>query len=141
MTTPDTSTRSVIVEKEFPHPLEKVWRALTEGPLIAQWLMNNDFESVVGRRFQFRSTPLPDWDGVIDCKVLAIEPYKRVSYTWGALGLESVVTFTLIPSEAGTHLRMEHSGFGPDQDLAYKGATYGWQKFIGNLEPVVAGLE
>jgi uncharacterized protein YndB with AHSA1/START domain len=141
MTTPDTSTRSVIVEKEFPHPPEKVWRALTESSLIEQWLMKNDFQPVAGHSFQLRMDPVPNWNGVIDCQVLAMEPRKTLSYTWGTLGLGSVVTFTLTPTDAGTHVRMEQSGFRPDQGANYKGAQYGWQKFMGNLERVVAGLE
>jgi uncharacterized protein YndB with AHSA1/START domain len=140
MTTPDAPTRSVIIEKEFPHPPQKVWRALTESSLMEQWLMKNDFQPVTGHAFQLRMDPVPNWNGVIDCQVLSIEPFKTLSYTWGALGLGSVVTFTLTPTDTGTHVRMEQSGFHPDQEAAYKGATYGWQKFIGNLERVVAGL-
>ena len=140
MTTPDAPTRSVIIEKEFPHPPQKVWRALTESFLMEQWLMKNDFQPVTGHAFQLRMDPVPNWNGVIDCQVLSIEPFKTLSYTWGALGLGSVVTFTLTPTDTGTHVRMEQSGFHPDQEAAYKGATYGWQKFIGNLERVVAGL-
>ena len=136
-----TATRSLVIEREMPHPPEKIWRALTEGPLIKEWLMDNDFQPVVGHTFKFRSTPVPNWDGIIDSKVLVVEPNKKLSYGWGALGLESVVTWTLTPTDAGTHVRMEHSGFGPDQDAAYKGANYGWQKFLGNLERVVTGLE
>ena len=139
--TSDTSTRSVVIEREFPHPPAKVWRALTEGPLLEQWLMKNDFQPVAGYSFSFRMEPMPQWDGVIGCKVLAVDPLKTISYTWGALGLESVVTFTLTPTDAGTHVRVEQSGFHPDQEAAYKGATYGWQKFIGGLERVVAGLQ
>ncbi len=141
MTTPATSTRSVIVEREFPHPPEKVWRALTESSLIEQWLMRNDFEPLVGHSFTLRMDPVPNWNGVIECRVLAIDPGKALTYAWGALGLESVVAFTLTPTDAGTHLRMEHSGFRPDQEQAYKSATYGWQNFLGKLEPVVAGLQ
>jgi len=96
---------------------------------------------VVGRRFQFRADPVPNWNGVIDCEVLAIEPLKRLSYSWGSMGLESVVLFTLTPADGGTQLRMEHSGFPVDQDAAYKGATHGWQSFLGKLEKVVAGVE
>jgi uncharacterized protein YndB with AHSA1/START domain len=103
--------------------------------------MDNDFQPVVGHSFQFRSTPVPNWNGIIDSQVLVVEPNKKLSYSWGSLGLESVVTWTLTPTGSGTHLRMEHSGFGSDQDAAYKGANYGWQKFIGNLEKVAAGLE
>ena len=136
-----TTARSVVIEKEMPHPPEKIWRALTECPLIKEWLMDNDFQPVVGHSFQFRSTPAPNWDGVINSKVLAIEPNKKLSYSWGTLGLESVVVWTLVATSGGTLVRMEHSGFGPDQDAAYKGATYGWQRFIGGLERVVAGLQ
>jgi uncharacterized protein YndB with AHSA1/START domain len=130
-----------VIEKEMPYPPEKIWRALTEGALIKEWLMDNDFQPVVGHSFQFRSTPVPNWNGIIDSQVLVIEPNKKLSYGWGSLGLESVVTWTLSPTGSGTHVRMEHSGFRSDQDAAYKGANYGWQKFIGNLERVVAGLE
>ena len=136
-----TTTRSLVIEKELPHPLEKVWRALTQGPLIKEWLMDNDFQPVVGHRFHFRSTPVPNWNGVIESEVLVVEPNKKLSYSWGSMGLESVVVFTLVANSSGTLVRVEHSGFSADQEAAYKGANYGWQKFIGNLERVVAGLQ
>jgi uncharacterized protein YndB with AHSA1/START domain len=136
-----TTTRSVVIEKELPHSPEKIWRALTEGPLIQQWLMNNDFQPAVGHKFAFRSTPVAGWNGIIDSEVLVVEPHKKLSYTWSSLGLESVVVWTLSPIDGGTLLRMEHSGFGPDQDFAYKGATYGWKSFIGKLEGVLDGLQ
>lgn len=135
------ATRSVVIEREMPYPPEKIWRALTQGSLMKEWLMDNDFQPVVGHSFQFRSTPVPNWNGIIDSRVLVVEPNRKLSYSWGSLGLESVVTWTLVPTDGGTNIRMEHSGFGPDQDFAYKGATYGWQKFIGELERVVAGME
>jgi uncharacterized protein YndB with AHSA1/START domain len=133
------NTQAVITERTFPHATEKLWRALTESPLIAQWLMNNDFEPVVSRKFQFRAQPMPQWDGVIECEVLVIDPLKKLSYSWRSLGLDSVVEFTLTPTEGGTLLRMEQSGFRPDQQAAYQGATYGWQKFFGGLERVLNG--
>ena len=134
-------TRTVVIERVFPHAPEKLWRALTDSTLVAQWLMKNDFQPVVGRKFLLRSDPVPNWDGIIDCEVLVVEPLKSLSYTWGTLGLESVVLFTLTPTESGTQVRMEHSGFRADQEQAYKGATYGWQRFLGELDKVVAGLE
>jgi uncharacterized protein YndB with AHSA1/START domain len=138
---PAESTRTLVIERVFPHPPAKLWRALTESPLVAQWLMNNDFEPVVGRRFQLQAEPVPNWNGVIDCEVLIVEPLKRLSYSWSTLGLGSVVLFTLAPADGGTHLRMEHSGFAPDQDRAYQGANYGWQRFLVTLERVVGGIE
>jgi uncharacterized protein YndB with AHSA1/START domain len=135
------TTRSLVIEREMPHPPEKIWRALTQGALIEEWLMTNDFQPVVGHQFNFRSTPVPGWDGVINSEVLVIEPNSRLSYSWGTMGTMSVVTWTLTPTKAGTHLRMEQTGFHSEQDAAYKGATYGWTKFIGNMERVVGGLD
>jgi uncharacterized protein YndB with AHSA1/START domain len=135
-----TTTRSVVIERGLPHPPQKVWRALTEGPLLKQWLLDNDFAPEIGHNFTFRSTPVAGWNGIIACDVLVVEPNRTLAYSWSSLGLESVVTFTLTLTATGTHLRMEHSGCQPDQEAAYKGATYGWQKFLGNLEQVVDQL-
>jgi uncharacterized protein YndB with AHSA1/START domain len=135
-----TETRSVVVEREFPHPPEKIWRALTQPHLIEEWLMKNDFSPAVGHRFNLRG----DWGGVLDCEVLDIEPHKTLSYTWNhahtdaAFNLTSVVTFTLTPTRTGTQLRMEQSGFHPAQKQAYGGARFGWQQFFTKLEAVVA---
>ena len=81
-----------------------------------------------------------DW-GAVDCQVVAVEPNKTLSYTWAAYGLESVVTWTLTPTPTGTHLRMEQSGFRPDQQQAYQGAKHGWQGFFANLEQVLARID
>ncbi len=134
-------TRTLVIEREMPHPPEKIWRALTEGPLIEEWLMSNDFQPVVGHRFTFRAAPVQSWNGVIDSEVMVVEPHARLVYSWGTLGLGTVVTWTLTPTEGGTNLRMEQSGFGPNQNANYNGAKYGWNKFIGNLEGVLGGLE
>ena len=134
-------TRTLVIEREMPHSPEKIWRALTENPLIEQWLMTNDFQPVVGHRFTFRATPVPGWNGIIDCEVLVVEPHARLSYSWGTMGMMSVVAWTLTPAKGGTRVRMEHSGFRSEEDANYKGASYGWQKFIGGLERVVAALD
>jgi uncharacterized protein YndB with AHSA1/START domain len=129
-----SETRSVVVEREMPYPPEKLWRALTE------WLMKNDFKPVTGHRFNLRG----DWGGVLDCEVLAVVPNRTLSYTWdfahddATYSLKSVVTFTLTPTRTGTHLRMEQSGFRPDQKQAFGGAKHGWQQFFANLEQVLA---
>jgi uncharacterized protein YndB with AHSA1/START domain len=132
MTNPATETRSVVVEREIPYPPEKIWRALTQPHLIEEWLMKNDFKPVVGQSFKLSA----DW-GAVDCEVLTVEPNKTLSYSWGAYGLESVVTWTLTATNSGTHLRMEQSGFRPDQQQAYHGARHGWQNFFAKLEQVL----
>jgi uncharacterized protein YndB with AHSA1/START domain len=128
-----SGTLTVTVERDFAHPPEKLWRALTQPHLIEEWLMKNDFEPAVGHRFTLRG----DW-GAASCEVLEIDPGKRLAYTWSAMGLESVVTFTLTKTASGTHLRMDQEGFRPDQQQAYQGAHWGWNKFLGNLETVLA---
>ena len=138
-----TETRSVVVEREIPHPPEKIWRALTQPHLIAEWLMKNDFMPVVGHRFNLRG----DWGGVLNCEVLVVEPNNMLSYTWNfthedaAYELKSVVTFTLTPTSTGTLLRMEQVGFRPDQKQAHGGAKAGWQGFLANLEQVLARID
>jgi uncharacterized protein YndB with AHSA1/START domain len=133
MTSTTAETLSVVVEREIPFPPEKIWRALTQPHLIEAWLMKNDFVPRVDHRFKLTA----DW-GAVDCQVLAVEPNRTLSYTWAAYGLESVVTWTLTPTRTGTQLRMEQAGFRPDQQQAYQGAQYGWQKFLASLEHVLA---
>jgi uncharacterized protein YndB with AHSA1/START domain len=139
-TTAPAQTRTLVIEREMPHPPAKIWRALTEGPLIDQWLMSNDFQPTVGHKFTFRSDPVQGWDGIINSEVLAVDPPSSLSYQWNSMGLGTVVLWTLTPSATGTQVRMEQSGFSTENDYAYKGATYGWTNFITKLEGVVAGL-
>jgi uncharacterized protein YndB with AHSA1/START domain len=133
-------TRSVVVEREMPHPPEKLWRALTQPHLIQEWLMKNDFKPVVGHRFNLTG----EWGGVMDCEVLEVEPNRTLSYTWNfshedaAYDMKSVVVFTLTPTSTGTHLRMEQSGFRPDQKQAFGGAHAGWKQFFAKLEEMLA---
>ncbi len=136
MTTTATETLSVVVERELRFPLEKIWRALTQPHLMEEWLMHNNFKPVVDHQFKLSA----DW-GSVDCQVLEVEPNKTLSYSWAAHGLESVVTWTVTPTSTGTHLRMEQSGFRPDQQQAYNGAKFGWQKFFGSLEDVLAKMD
>lgn len=135
-------TRYVIVEREIAHPPERIWRALTQPHLIAEWLMKGDIAPVLGHVFRLSG----DWGGV-DCQVQAVEPNRTLSYTWNythedaAHNLESVVTFTLTPTSAGTLLRMEQLGFRPDQKQAYQGAKFGWREHFTNLEKVLERMD
>ena len=136
MTDISTETRSVVVEREIPYPSEKIWRALTQPHLIAEWLMKNDFVPEKGHRFNLSA----DW-GSVDCQVQLVEPNKTLSYTWDTKDLRSVVTWTLMPTSTGTHLRMEQLGFLQEQRQYYQGAIYGWQRFFANLEEVLTRVE
>ncbi|MFN2450602.1 MAG: SRPBCC domain-containing protein [Candidatus Baltobacteraceae bacterium] len=131
-----SKTLRITLEREMPYAPEKVWRALTQPHLIEEWLMRNDFKPVVQHRFRFSA----DW-GAVEGEVVAVDPDKTLAYTWAAYGLETVVTWTLTPATAGTHVRMEQSGFRPDQQQAYEGAKGGWPRFIAALERVLARMD
>ena len=134
-----TDIRSVVIEREFAFPPDKLWRALTQPHLMEAWLMKNDFAPVVGHRFNLRG----DWGGVLDCEVLTLEPNRTLAYSWDfahddpAFNLKSVVTFTLTPTDGGTHLRMEQAGFRPDQKQATGGARHGWAQMFDKLQSVL----
>ncbi len=135
MNSDDPNTKSVVVEREFPHSPEKIWRALTETHLLEEWLLQNDFKPIVGHRFALDA----EW-GKVEGEVLAIEPNKMISYTWGDHELKSTVTWTLTPTSTGTVLRMEQTGFRHDQPRYYHGAKAGWPRFFEKLEEVLARL-
>lgn len=135
-----TDLRTVTVEREFAHPPDRLWRALTQPHLISEWLMKNDFAPKLGHTFKLTG----EWGGVLDCEVLEIEDGRRLSYSWdflhddAAYNLKSVVTFTLTPTAKGTHLRMEQAGFRPDQKQAFGGAHAGWRQFLDKLDGLLA---
>jgi uncharacterized protein YndB with AHSA1/START domain len=141
------ATRSIVVERTMPHPPAKVWRALTQSSLIAEWLMQNDFEASLGATFTFRAKPMGNWNGIVHCEVTTFEPPKRLVYTWkggtvqnAAYGsaLDSVVDWTLTPVAGGTRVRMEHSGFSPQNDSAYTTMSGGWPTVLERLEKVTS---
>jgi len=123
----------------FPHPPETVWEYLTRSELMELWLMKNNFQPIIGADFQFRTNPIPglNFDGVFYCKVLEIIPFKKLSYSWqsgpgdGKITLDSVVVWKLQPTEKGTELFLDHSGFDKEENLDfYNGLTQGWvEKF------------
>jgi uncharacterized protein YndB with AHSA1/START domain len=133
MTGTQAASRAVAVERELPHPPEKVWRALTEPALIADWLMPAEFRPVVGHRFAFAA----DW-GRVACTVLEAEPPRRLAYSWAAEALDTVVTWTLEPTATGTRLRMEQAGFRAEHPRYFQGARAGWPRFLDRLAEVLA---
>jgi len=128
-----TETRAVVIEREMAFPPNRIWRALTQPQLISEWLMKTDFRAETGAAFTLSG----DW-GAVDCVVTEIEPERTLSYTWAAFGLQSVVTWTLTPTEGGTRLRLEQEGFLPGQEQFYQGARASWPQLFDKLEAVLA---
>ncbi|MGH6837224.1 MAG: SRPBCC family protein [Methylocella sp.] len=143
--------RDIIVEAVLPHAPEVVWKTLTTADLIGQWLMPNDFEAVVGKKFNFRTTPMGDWDGVVHCEVLELIENRRLVYSWkGGSGenvkygsrLDTTVTWTVVPVAAGTRLKMVHAGFRlPANQAAFDAMSPGWGRVLQAVERVAAALE
>ena len=114
MTTNDSEARDRIeIEITYPHPIGRVWHALTDADVLARWFMPNDFVPRLGQRFTFRTKPENGWNGIVTCEIVAIEPPTRIAYTWGNEQLDppTLVTFTLAEEGDGTRLRLVHSGF------------------------------
>lgn len=119
---------------ERPHRPEKVWRALTDPALLTEWLLPvAGFSLEPGAAFRIQTEPHPDWDGTVQCQVVAIDVDRKLSYTWSVPGLKTVVTFTLTPTVSGTHLVLVQSGFTANQKQACGGARYGWRLMGGRL--------
>jgi uncharacterized protein YndB with AHSA1/START domain len=142
----ESKSKSIVIERLVAHAADKIWRALTTPHLVADWLMENDFVPEEGRRFTFRATPVPGWSGVTNCVVLKVNPPHVLSFSWGDgsdsdSGLKTVVTWTLTPEGAATRVRMEQSGFRPEDARGYKGMGSGWPRIFERLEKVVAGLD
>jgi uncharacterized protein YndB with AHSA1/START domain len=146
MTTPvdrtvESESRTLSLEFDLQHPPEKVWRALTDPALLAEWLLPVvDFHLAPGATFMFKTQAYPGWDGTVNCQLVEIEPQRKLSYTWRVPFLDTVVTFTLTPTPSGTQLSIVQSGFTPEQKREFGGARYGWTMMGGKLVDLLARI-
>jgi uncharacterized protein YndB with AHSA1/START domain len=139
--TPGSQTESLSFDFDLPHPPEKVWRALTEPDLLAEWLLPViGFKLDAGAAFTFKTQPYPGWDGTVNCRMLEIEKHRKLRYTWTVPFLDTVVSFTLTPTASGTRLSIVQAGFKPDQKREFGGARYGWQMMGGKLLDLLARI-
>jgi uncharacterized protein YndB with AHSA1/START domain len=147
MTTADKTApaqrEAISFDFDLHHPPEKVWRALTDPALLAEWLLPvANLELAPGAAFTFKTQPYPGWDGTVNCQFVEIETHRKLSYTWRVndMELDTVVTFTLTPTASGTRLSLVQSGFKPDQQQNLGGARYGWKMMGGKLVDLLARL-
>jgi uncharacterized protein YndB with AHSA1/START domain len=141
--TAQSQSESISFEFDLHHPPEKVWRALTDPVLLAEWLLPVvDLKLEPGAAFTFKTQPQPGWDGTVNCRFVEIEAHRKLSYTWvvGDMDIETVVTFTLTPTASGTRLSLVQSGFKPDQKQNFAGARYGWKMMGGKLVDLLARI-
>ena len=147
---PQTASQDIVIDEVFPHAPDTLWKTLITPGLMSRWMMPpTGFEAVEGTAFTFKTSPAGAWDGTIRCRVLEVVPERRLSYAWrggdaGNTGygspLDTVVTWTLTPVEAGTRLRLVHSGFvTPTNDTAYSNMSDGWVKVLARLDTAAGG--
>ncbi len=143
-TTAPSQTDSISFELDLAHPPAKVWRALTDPTLLAQWLLPAvNHRLAPGAEFTFKAPPQPGWDGVVNCRFREIEPQKKLSWSWVVGDIDTVVTFTLTSTPpgaaaSGTRLSLVQSGFKPNQKQNFGGARYGWKMMGGKLVDLLA---
>ncbi|HET6233212.1 MAG TPA: SRPBCC domain-containing protein [Longimicrobiaceae bacterium] len=139
--TAPSQTEAISFEFDLHHSPEKVWRALTDPVLLTEWLLPvAGLQLDPGAAFTFKAPPQPGWDGMVNCRFLEIEAHRKLSYTWVVGGMDTVVTFTLTPTESGTRLTLVQSGFQPHQKQNFGGARYGWRLMGGRLVDLLASI-
>jgi len=139
--TAQSQTESLSFEFDLRHPPEKVWRALTDPVLLAEWLLPVvELKLEPGAPFRFKAPPQPGWDGTVNCRLLEIETHRKLSYAWAVGDIDTVVTFALAPTASGTRLSLVQSGFKPDQKRNFGGARYGWRMMGGKLVDLLARI-
>ena len=143
-TTAPAQSDSITFEFELRHAPQKVWRALTDPALLAEWLLPAvGLELAPGAAFTLHAPPQPGWDGLVNCRFLEIEAGRKLSYAWvvGGMELDTVVTFTLTPTAEGTRLTLVQSGFKPEQKRNFGGARYGWKLMGGKLVELLGRIQ
>ena len=139
--TAQSQRESISFEFDLHHSPEKVWRALTDPEMLAQWLLPVvGLELEPGAAFTFKAPPQPGWDGVVSCRMLEVEARKKIKWAWVVGDLDTVVTFTLAPTASGTRLSLVQSGFKPNQKQNLNGARYGWKMMSEKLVDLLARI-
>ena len=138
-TTAPSQTETISFEFDLKHSPKKVWRALTDPALLAEWLLPViELKLEPGAAFMFKTQSYPGWDGTVNCRIIEIDEPNKLSYAWTVPFLDTVVTFTLRPTESGTHMTLVQSGFKAAQKQEFGGARYGWKMMGGKLVDLLA---
>jgi uncharacterized protein YndB with AHSA1/START domain len=132
-----------IVKKEIviEAPAPKVWEYLTDPRKISGWLMPNDFEARVGKKFFLEC----EHGGKQSCVVKEIIPNQKLVYSFQILApaIETLVTITLAKAGAATRLTLVHSGWDvlpPAEQGVADNYDGGWGGFLEKLRDQLAAL-
>lgn len=108
------------ITRDYPHPPEKVWRAVTDPALVPLWTATGwggrpeGFSATAGVHFRFVAKPVPGWNGVVECEVLEAREPVLLRYSWvggDGSGDTTQVVYRIEPHGGGTRFTYEHAGF------------------------------
>ncbi len=150
LTAPDT----LRIERELPGPIERVWEYLTDGEKRGTWLASGPMTLEIGGRVEhvFRNSELTRDDDAPPAKyakyagearlvgrIVACEPPRLLSYTWGEGEGASEVRFELSPHGGKVRLVLTHRRLAArDERLSVAG---GWHAHLDILAARLAGTE
>jgi uncharacterized protein YndB with AHSA1/START domain len=80
-------------------PIQKVWNAVSTSEGLAAWLMPNTFQLEMGHEFTFQAKPMGNWNGVVNCKVMELNPPQKLGFTWNGNNMNLYVSFELVELE------------------------------------------
>lgn len=136
--TKNSQNESITFEVDLHHPVEKVWRALTQPELLKEWLLPVIGHRLdVGAEFHLQAPTQPGWDGKVNCQYLRVEEQRQLSWSWRVGDIDTIVTITLSETPHGTLLHLVQSGFKPHQKRNWGGARYGFKLMTEKLETLL----
>lgn len=121
-------------------PLQKVWEAVSTPEGLAAWFMPGNLQPVAGHEFILEAGPF----GQSPCKVLEVEPEKRLSFAWGK---DWTLTFELVQQGDQVEFTLIHSGwtaeqlteFGEPHELVRGRMDGGWSSIVKKLSAFLEG--
>ncbi|MEP7112571.1 MAG: SRPBCC family protein [Ilumatobacteraceae bacterium] len=121
---------TVRVERHYPHPIEKVWRAVTTPEHLEQWFPSPvDIDLRTGGSLRFGAFGGTDGaTGIIEM----VDVPRRLMFTWGA----DQLTFELTSEGDGTKFALTHSF---DDRCGAPSFATGWELCMAGLRSLLAG--
>lgn len=135
----DAGTVELVFVREYPYPVERIWRSITDPRQTRLWWAESEIELRTGGRFALRwlngedGKALDWWDG----EITAIEPERLLEHTNSVHGL---LRWELEPIENGTRLRLTDR-IAPDEDRYIAMSLAGWHVHLDHLLESIEGRE